>query len=145
MDHVLKLPYIPWPVICLEKLCSPFIDASNPFAGVRRIALNEVLGEQQDVFTLLTKRGDMDRKDVLAAGKRSRRNSPAPISVDKIAVSGCYDAHVSRGCSDSTDPLEFAFLKHTQQGDFRVSAGISPISSRKKRAVVITSKRPARR
>jgi hypothetical protein len=111
MNHVLEFPNIAWPVIVLEKLRSPLIDASNPFAGVRSVALNEVLGEQQDVFTTLAKRRYMDGKYVQpieeVQSKFSRINRSG-----QIAVCSRYDANVNRDTPISSDALEFAFLKH---------------------------------
>ena len=80
MDHILEFPNIAWSVICLEKVRSPLIDASNPFAGVGSVALNEVLGEQKDVFTTLAKRWNMDRKDVQPVKEVPSKSSRTDLS-----------------------------------------------------------------
>ena len=63
-DDILKLPDIARPVITLQKLRCPLFYASNPLAPFSSVAFDEIPGEQKNIFRALTKRRDMDWKDV---------------------------------------------------------------------------------
>ncbi len=117
-DDILKFPDIARPVMALQKLRCPLFYPSNSPALFSSVALDEILGQRQNIFRTLAKRGDMDRKDVQPV-EQVQAEFPGTNCRGQIAVCGSNYTDVDWNALRAPDALELSFLQHPQQGDLR--------------------------
>ena len=95
-----------------------------------RVALEEGVGQDQDVAAPAAQRRDLDRA-APRAGSRGPRGTPcAPPPALQVAVGRRHHPHVHADRLHAADPLELLLLHQPQDLAPAATSGMSPISSR---------------
>src|SRR5262249_60184766 len=84
--------------------------------GRLRVAVDEILEEEWDVFSPLAQRRDVDREPVQPV----EQIAPKGAGIDgrlQVAIGRRDDAHVGANGLGSTDALEFTLLEDSQQSN----------------------------
>src|SRR6266481_5541307 len=84
-----------------------------------RVATDEVFDKHRNVLSSLSKRRNLDREN-LQAIKQIITEGSAGCGCIKITIRGGDHTNVDLDGLRSSDPLEFLFLKDSQQGNLRV-------------------------
>jgi hypothetical protein len=105
-------------VIGLEQVERLLADASNSLASLLRISFDEILHEQSNITTPITKRRDLNRNDIETV-EQVCAEDPVPDSCGEVSVRRRQHSDIDDDRRVSPHTFELPLLKHSQQGDLR--------------------------
>src|SRR5579863_8909243 len=114
LDYVLEFANVPRPIVGDEQLQRFRGNAAQILAQLRRDALNEVLGEQRDVFAALAQRWQANLNHVEAIEQIFAESSLLNF-FGQIFVGGRDDAHIDFNFLRAADAVETALLQDAQE------------------------------
>jgi len=92
---------------------------SDVLACFSRIAINKIFHEQSNILFSFSKRRNLNRKNLEPIKQITTEGSVGYRSI-QISIRGGYDANVDLDGLGAADPLEFSFLKDSQERDLSV-------------------------
>src|SRR6266850_6388513 len=133
-DHVLQLANVPGPRVGLEAIERPLADPTKGPAGLPRVAPDEVLHQDRNVFPPLSQRGHLEWEHVesieeilaeYSLGHRGRQ----------VTIGRRDDAYVDPDPILAAHPIEFPLLEDAQQRDLLVGREFADLVQEDRAAV----------
>src|SRR5262249_37587790 len=114
LNDVLEFAYVPGPVISCQDITCTLGDGSDVFAIFTSRLSHEMVDEQRDIFTPLTKRRQMNFYHIEAVVEIFSKQSILH-GFSKIHVGGRDDPDIHRRRMQTSEPFDLTFLQDAKE------------------------------